>query len=71
MVFSLLPCFTMPYFQAWYLPFFFVYPLFPQQRRALEVTMVWLIFMVVVLSFGGLAFNPLQFLDNLRKVLGI
>jgi hypothetical protein len=71
MVFSLLPCFTMPYFQAWYLPFFFVYPLFPQQRHALEVTMAWLIFMVIVLSFGGAAFNPLQFLDNLRKVLGI
>jgi len=53
------------------LPFFFVYPLFLQQRRTLEVTMVWLIFMVVVLSFGGIAFNPLHFLDNFRKVLGI
>jgi hypothetical protein len=68
-VFSLLPCFTMPYFQPWYLPFFFVYPLIPQQKRTLEVTMGWLIFMVIVLSFGGASYNPVQILDNVRKIL--
>jgi hypothetical protein len=70
-VFSLLPCFTMPYFQPWYLPFFFVYPLIPQQKHTLEVTMVWLIFMVIVLSFGGSSYNPVQILDNVRKLLNL
>ncbi len=68
-IFSLLPAFTMPYFQPWYLSFFFVYPLIPKQKRTLEVTMVWLIFMLIVLSFGGLSYNPVQILDNVRKVL--
>lgn len=70
MFFSLLPCFTMPYFQSWYLPFFFVYLLFPKEKRALQVTVIWLVFMAVVLSFGGLAYNPMILLDNIRRVLG-
>jgi hypothetical protein len=69
MVFSLLPAFTMPYFQPWYLPFFFVFPLIPQSKRSLEVTLVWLIFMALVLSFGGLSYNPLAILDNVRRIL--
>ncbi len=68
-IFSLLPCFTMPYFQPWYLSFFFVYALIPRQKRTLEVTMVWLIFMMIVLSFGGISYNPVQILDNVRKIL--
>jgi hypothetical protein len=68
MLFSLLPAFTMPYFQPWYLPFFFVYPLIPQSKRSLEVTMLWLIFMLFVLSFGGLSYNPLAILDNVRRI---
>jgi hypothetical protein len=71
MVFSLLPCFTMPYFQPWYLPFFFVYLLFPKEKRALEVTVIWVVFMAIVLAFGGLAYNPVTLLDNIRRVLGI
>ncbi len=71
MVFSLLPVFSMPYFQPWYMPFFFVYPLVSQSKRALMVTLVWVIFMVFVLSFGGLAYNPLTIADNIRKVLRI
>ncbi len=70
MAFSLLPLFTMPYFQPWYLPFFFVYPLIPQPKRSLEVTLLWLIFMVVILSFGVLSFNPVTLIDNFRRVLG-
>jgi hypothetical protein len=69
MVFSLLPAFTMPYFQPWYLPFFFVYPLIPQSKRSLQVTLVWLIFIVFVLSFGGLSYNPLAIIDNVRRIL--
>jgi hypothetical protein len=59
----------MPYFQPWYLPFFFVYALIPKQKKAVEVTMLWLIFVMTILSFGGLSYNPLQFLDNLKKAL--
>ncbi len=70
-VFSLLPSFMLPYFQPWYLPFFFVYMLFPMQKRARDVALFWLLFMTVVLSFGGLAYNPVQILDNIRKVLNI
>jgi hypothetical protein len=68
-IFTLLPSFTMPYFQLWYLPFFFVYALIPKQKKAVEVTMFWLIFVMTILSFGGLSYNPLQFLDNLKKAL--
>lgn len=68
-VFSLLPAFTLPYSQPWYLLFFFVYPLIPQSKRSLEVTLVWLIFMVLVLSFGGLSYNPSVILDNVRRIL--
>jgi hypothetical protein len=68
-IFILLPIFTMPYFQPWYLPFFFVYVLIPKQKREAEVTMLWLIFMMAMLSFGGVSFNPFQILDNLKRLL--
>jgi hypothetical protein len=70
-VFSLLPIFSMPYFQPWYLPVFFVYPLIPQSKRSLQVTLAWLVFIVLILSFGGLSFNPLAILDNIRRILKI
>lgn len=50
--FMLLPSFMLPYFQNWYLPFFFIYALIPQRKKELEITLVWLIFMIVILSFG-------------------
>jgi hypothetical protein len=71
MVFSLLPCFTMPYFQPWYLPTFFVYPLIARDKQSLRVTVAWLAFMVIVLSFGGLSFNPVHLLDNFRRALSL
>jgi len=70
-VFILLPIFTMPFFQMWYLPFFFGYALIPQQKRDMEVTMLWLLFIVAVLSFGGISFNPLHILDGWKQVLGL
>jgi len=70
-LFTLLPTFTMPYFQPWYLPFFFVYMLLPMQKRALDVAMFWLVFMAAVLAFGGLAYNPVQIFDNVRRVLNL
>jgi hypothetical protein len=52
-LFLLLPSFMLPYFQNWYLPYIFIYALIPQQRKQLDVTMVWLIFMVFVLVSAG------------------
>lgn len=70
-LFLLLPSFMLPYFQNWYLPFIFIYILIPQTKRHLEATMLWLIFMMAVLSFGGSAFNPMQIIDNFRTTFGI
>ena len=70
-LFLLLPSFTLPYFQNWYLPFIFVYVLIPQRKKEIEATMLWLIFMIAVLSFGGVSFNPLQIFDNFRSTLKI
>lgn len=68
-LFMLLPSFLLPYFQNWYLPFIFIYILIPKKKLELEATMVWLVFMVAVLSFGGASFNPLNIIDNLRVML--
>lgn len=70
MVFALVPAFMMPYIQPWYLPFFFMYALIPQDRRSQQVTLVWLIFMAFILAFGGLAYSPLAIAENIRRVLG-
>ena len=57
-VFLLLPSFLLPYFQNWYLPYLFVYVLIPERKNEFTATMIWMIFMVVVLSYGGSSFNP-------------
>jgi hypothetical protein len=62
-LFLLLPTFTLPFVQNWYLPFIFVYILIPQRKKELEATVIWLIFMIFVLSFGAVAFNPFQLLN--------
>lgn len=69
-IFLLLPSFTLPYFQNWYLPFYFIYILIPQKRRDLEVTIVWLVFIIFVLSFGGVAFSPMQILGHVQSMFG-
>jgi hypothetical protein len=69
MISVLLPCFTLPYFQPWYLPLFFVYPMIPEQKKTLDVVMAWLVFMIIVLSFSALSYNPLQILNNIRHAL--
>ncbi len=69
-LFLLLPSFTLPYFQNWYLPFMFVYLLVPQRKEDSEATIVWLVFMIFVLSFGGVAFNPLQIWGHFQSMLG-
>jgi hypothetical protein len=68
-LFLLLPSFMLPYFQNWYLPFIFIYALIPQQKKELEVTMLWLIFMIFMLSFGSISFNPLQILNGLEHLV--
>jgi flagellar basal body-associated protein FliL len=70
-LFLLLPSFTLPYFQNWYLPFMFVYILIPQRKKEVEATMIWLIFMIAMLYFGGAAFNPLQILNYFGSQLKI
>ena len=57
-VFLLLPAFLLPYFQNWYLPYFFVYVLIPERKNEFTATLIWMIFMVVLLSYGGSGFNP-------------
>ncbi|MCL4430496.1 MAG: hypothetical protein M1167_07060, partial [Chloroflexi bacterium] len=68
-LFLLLPTFTLPYFQNWYIPFMFVYILIPQRKKELTATMIWLIFMVFMLSFGALAFSPLPILNYFGTML--
>jgi hypothetical protein len=70
-IFILLPSFTMPFFQIWYMPFFFIYALIPKRKREREITLIWLIFIVAVLSFGTLSFNPMYVLDGWKRVLGL
>jgi hypothetical protein len=69
--FLLVPSFMLPFFQNWYIPFIFVYVLIPQQRKELEVTLIWLIFLIAILSFGATAFNPLHIIENIRITLKI
>ena len=64
-IFMLLPSFMLPYFQYWYLPFVFVYVLIPQQKRELEITFLWLGFMMVVLAYSGANYS---FLPNLHSL---
>ncbi len=68
-LFLLIPSFMLPYFQNWYLPFIFVYVLIPQQKKEVQATIIWLIFMVFVLSFGGIAFNPLQIFGGIQRLI--
>jgi len=58
-LFLLLPIFMLPYFQNWYLPFIFVYVLIPQQKKELEITALWLMFVIFMLAFGSAFFNLL------------
>ena len=57
-LFLLLPSFTLPYFQNWYIPYFFVYILIPQRKTELGVTMIWLIIMIALLAFSGMPLLP-------------
>jgi hypothetical protein len=68
-LFLLLPSFMLPFFQNWYIPYMFVYILIPQEKKQLEATIIWLIFMIAVLSFGGVAFSSLQIFDTLKSRL--
>jgi hypothetical protein len=65
-IFLLLPIFMLPFFQYWYIPFVFIYALIPQRKKELEVTILWLIFIIVMLCFSS---NPLQlgFFQSLIK----
>jgi hypothetical protein len=64
-IFLLLPSFILPYFQYWYIPYIFVYALIPQRKKEFEVTILWLIFMLLMLCFSG---NPIQFLGSFQTI---
>jgi len=64
-IFLLLPSFIMPYFQYWYIPYVFIYALIPQCKKEVEVTILWLIFIILMLCFSG---NPLQFFSSFRII---
>jgi hypothetical protein len=68
-IFLLLPSYMMPYIQNWYLPFLFIYILIPVHKKELTATIIWLIFMIAMLSFGGASFNPLLIFENLKTML--
>ncbi|MBN1358452.1 hypothetical protein JW988_06755 [Candidatus Bathyarchaeota archaeon] len=68
-VFLIFPLFTMPFFQIWYLPFLFGYTLLPQKKRDMELTMIWLVFIMAMLGFGGISFNPVHVLDGWARIL--
>ncbi len=70
-LFLLFPCYTLPFFQNWYISFLLVYMLIPQRKKELEITMLWLIFMIAVLSFGGVSYNPLHLFDNFKSMFNI
>jgi hypothetical protein len=67
-VFMLLPSFLLPYFQNWYLPYLFVYVLIPERKNEFTATMIWMIFMVVLLSYGGSGFNPKLLVDHFETM---
>ncbi len=67
-VFLLLPSFMLPYFQYWYIPFIFVYALIPQRKKELEVTILWLVFIIIMLCFSG---NPMQLFNAFQSMLKI
>jgi hypothetical protein len=68
-LFLLLPSFTLPYFQNWYIPYFFVYILIPQRKTELGVTMIWLIIMIALLAFSGMPLLPQQIVNNIQSLL--
>jgi hypothetical protein len=70
-IFLLLPSLTLPYFQNWYIPYFFVYILIPQRKTKLGVTMIWLIIMSGLLAFSGMPFLPQQIVKNIQGLLKI
>jgi len=70
-LFLLLPSFFLPYFQPWYLQFLFIYLLFPRKKAEMNFTLIWLLFMVMMLSFFGLAFSPISLIDNFKRSVGL
>ena len=70
-LFLLLPSFTLPYFQNWYIPYIFIYILIPQIKRDIKVTMIWLIIMIAVLALGGASFDFDRIIHNIQTTLNI
>ncbi|MCW4023980.1 MAG: hypothetical protein NWF01_02970 [Candidatus Bathyarchaeota archaeon] len=59
-IFLLVPVFTMPFFQNWYMPFVFIYALIPQPKKDLTLTVLWLSYIIFMIAFGGISFSFLM-----------
>jgi hypothetical protein len=68
MIFTLLPIFILPFFQVWYLPYFFIYLLTPHQKRSLTLTIIWLLLIAFMLSFGPLSYDFGQVFESIKKI---
>jgi hypothetical protein len=68
MIFTLLPIFILPFFQVWYLPYFFIYLLTPHQKRSLTLTIIWLLLIAFMLSFGPLSYDVGQVFESIKKI---
>jgi hypothetical protein len=68
-IFLLLPTFCLPYFQNWYLPFLFAYVLIPQKKEDFGLTMLWMVFVVFMLSFGGSGLNPQVLVQHFEAMI--
>ena len=69
-LFLLVPACMLPYFQNWYLPFLFAYMLIPHEKDQFAATMLWLVFVAFMLSFGGSGLNPQVLIGHFQTMIG-
>lgn len=68
-LFLLVPVCLLPYFQNWYLPFLFAYMLIPHEKAQFSATMLWLVFVAFMLSFGGSGLNPQVLVEHFQTMI--
>jgi hypothetical protein len=69
-LFLLVPVCMLPYFQNWYLPFLFAYMLIPHEKDQFVATMLWIVFVAFMLSFGGSGLNPQVLIGHFQTMVG-
>jgi len=66
-IFLLILVYTMPFFQNWYIPFLFLYALIPLPKKQLTITLIWLIFIIFMVAFGGVSLNFNNILETVKR----